>query len=321
VAGELGVGAEAVDGADLAEQLGRRERGTTGQLEQPRRERRRLGLELAVELGDRAAEAATPAEQLARDPHLGRLLAPSELTAEPLQPDRSVECAQRDPQRRVELVQVPTQPLLRTTSLADEIVAMVDQQLQLAQPSLFGPWRVEPRLAQSSPSDGERVDQIRLASHPATTALRRRQPGRHPHQPLPVPLQRLLQATRHVTAVLQRPQPPPTNPLRPGNKLLAVARLQRVHLPTYLVDGNSGQGVLVHVHPDHDHVLASYRWGRPTSGQASIEASCQAPIKSRSTVSGRRRRHNTGKSAKRRHSGIESAAAFPNLSPQPDNTG
>ena len=38
VAGQLGVRSEAVDGADLAEQLGRRERGTIGELEQPRRE-------------------------------------------------------------------------------------------------------------------------------------------------------------------------------------------------------------------------------------------------------------------------------------------
>jgi hypothetical protein len=49
--------------------------------------------------------------------------------------------------------------------------------------------------------------------------------------------------------------------------------------------------------------------GRPASGQASIEASCQAPIRSRSAVSGRRRRHNAGKSALGRHAGIESAAA------------
>jgi hypothetical protein len=36
---------------------------------------------------------------------------------------------------------------------------------------------------------------------------------------------------------------------------------------------------------------------QPASGQASLEGSCQAPIRSRSTVSGRRRRHNAGKPA------------------------
>ncbi len=42
VAGELGVGAEAIDGADFAEQLGRCECGTAGQLEQARRDRHGL---------------------------------------------------------------------------------------------------------------------------------------------------------------------------------------------------------------------------------------------------------------------------------------
>ena len=41
------------------------------------------------------------------------------------------------------------------------------------------------------------------------------------------------------------------------------------------------------------------RWGRPASGQSLTRGSCQAPIRSRSTVSGRRRRHNAGKSALR----------------------
>jgi len=49
VTGELGIRFEAVDGADLAEELGRSERGTAGELEQPGRERRRLGVELASE--------------------------------------------------------------------------------------------------------------------------------------------------------------------------------------------------------------------------------------------------------------------------------
>jgi hypothetical protein len=45
---------------------------------------------------------------------------------------RRVESAQRDDQRRVELVQVPAQPLLGSSPLVDEIITMINQQLDLA---------------------------------------------------------------------------------------------------------------------------------------------------------------------------------------------
>jgi hypothetical protein len=67
VAGELGVGAEAVDGADLAEQLRGRERGASGELEQSRRDLAGVHMQLAVELGDGAGECAATAEELACD--------------------------------------------------------------------------------------------------------------------------------------------------------------------------------------------------------------------------------------------------------------
>jgi hypothetical protein len=108
---------------------------------------------------------------------------------------------------------VPAQTLLRPTPLVDEVVSVVDQQLQLAQPSLLGPWPIEQGLAQRSPRDGERVDQVRLAAHPATPPLRCGQPRRHPDQALPLTLQPPLQAAGHMPTVLQRPPAPPANPL------------------------------------------------------------------------------------------------------------
>src|SRR5581483_4423326 len=45
-----------------------------------------------------------------------------------------------------------------------------------------------------------------------------------------------------------------TDPLRPGDERLVVARFQAVELTADLINGNSRQGVLVHVHPDHDHL-------------------------------------------------------------------
>lgn len=138
VAGELGIRSEASDRSDLAEQFGGRERGTTWEFEQLRSQRRGLHLELPVELADRAGQATAAAEQLAGDPDLRCLLAAAELSAEPLKPDAAVERAERDLLCRVELVQVPAQTLLSPSTLVDEIVAMVDQQLQLTRPQERG---------------------------------------------------------------------------------------------------------------------------------------------------------------------------------------
>ena len=120
---------------------------------------------------------------------------------------------------------------------------MVDQQLQLPQPSFTGWRRVEYRLTQSGSGDRERVDQVRLAPHPAAPSFRCGQLWRHPYQPLTLPPQRPLQAARHVPTVHQRPQPAPGDPLRPADKLGRVARLQAVELPTDLIDSNSREGV------------------------------------------------------------------------------
>ena len=53
---------------------------------------------------------------------------------------------------------MPAQPLLAAAPLLDEVVAMIDQQLQLAQHLLAGARPVEIRLLQRGSRDGERVD-------------------------------------------------------------------------------------------------------------------------------------------------------------------
>src|SRR5436190_22509593 len=69
----------------------------------------------------------------------------------------------------------------------------------------------------------------------------------------------------------------------------------------------------VYVHSDHDHSTRLHRQEGATGEWTDLNrGESHAPIRSHSTVSGRRRRHNTGKSAEHRHSGIESAAANPN---------
>jgi len=131
----------------------------------------------------RASRAAAP-EQLTGDPHLRRLLAAGQPAAEPLEPDAAVECAQRHRQRRIELVQVPAQALPAAASLGDQVVSMIEQPFQLAQPLLACARPVEVGLLQRGPRDRERIERIRLAAHAAATTRRSGQPRRHAHQPL-----------------------------------------------------------------------------------------------------------------------------------------
>jgi len=87
---------------------------------------------LAVEGKDAPAEAAAAAGELARDPDLHCLLAATQAAGNVVEPDGAVERAGRDRELWVEVVQLPAQPLLGTPALVDEVVAMVDEQLQLA---------------------------------------------------------------------------------------------------------------------------------------------------------------------------------------------
>jgi hypothetical protein len=68
-------------------------------------------------------------DQVAGEPHLQLLLAPRKPTRNALQLRGAVEAPQRHLVGRVELMQMPTQPLLAAASLCHEILAMVDQQL------------------------------------------------------------------------------------------------------------------------------------------------------------------------------------------------
>jgi len=64
-------------------------------------------------------------------------------------------------------VQVPAQPLLRSSALVDKVVAVVDEQLQLTQPLLARTRVIQARLAQGGPGDRQRIDRIGLTADPA----------------------------------------------------------------------------------------------------------------------------------------------------------
>ena len=193
---------------------------------------------------------------------------------------------------------------------------MVDQQLQLPQPLLTRTRAFQPRLPQRRPGDRERVDRVRLAAHPARPPLRRHQLRRHPHQPLARSDQRPLERTGQLPAVLERPQPllaratPPTEQLLPSPARSAqrpAGRPRRRRPPSATACARP---------PQHDHSdrLLNH-WGRPASGQASLEAAAKL-------LSGHARRSREGggdttlaSRPPRRHPGIESAAANPSLCP------
>jgi hypothetical protein len=101
-----------------------------------------------------------------------------------------------------------------------------------------------------------------------------------------------------MPAILQRPQPLLIDErLRPLDDAVVDSARSFSERPPDLVDGNRRQRVLVHVHPDHDHRYRLLPLGATGERTDLTRGSCQAPIRSRSTVSRRRRRHNAGKSA------------------------
>src|SRR2546430_10153478 len=61
---------------------------------------------------DRACQRLAAADQVAGDPHLRRLFTPSQLPADTVEPERTVKRTKRDRERRIELVEMPAQPLL-----------------------------------------------------------------------------------------------------------------------------------------------------------------------------------------------------------------
>ena len=127
VPGELGVGLEAVDRPDLGEHLRRRDSGAAGQLEQCRRQLRRSLFELLLKLCDRPVERPDALDELASEAHLQLLLAPGQPAADPLELRSPIEPPQRHLVGRVELMQMPAQPLLGAAALIDQIVAVIDQ--------------------------------------------------------------------------------------------------------------------------------------------------------------------------------------------------
>jgi hypothetical protein len=243
--------------------------------------------ELLVELADRAVELPDDRDEVAGDPHLQLLIAPREPAADAFELRGAVEPAQRDLVGRVELVQMPTQPLLGAAVLVDEIVAVIDQQLQLAVDLFVRPRPAQVRLSDRGSGDRECVDRVRLAACAARAALRHSQLRRHPHQLRAGTKQLPFEPASQLSAVLNRPEALAIECSSPAEQLVAAdwnhPLLER---PACLVDGDCRHRSLVYVQPDHDHlhrlqaVGGDRRADRPQSRPRG-----HAPIRSHSTVS------------------------------------
>jgi hypothetical protein len=160
-----------------------------------------------------------------------------EPAADALQVGRPAEHPQRHGEGRVKLMQVPTQPLLRAAPLVDEIIAVVDEQLQIAEDLLAWTRPAKLRLTERCSRDRERIDRVRLPARPASATLGRHQLRRHPHQLLTRPKQLPLEPARQLPAILHRPQPLASEPCRPADELVAADRDRPlVEQPTSLVN-------------------------------------------------------------------------------------
>src|SRR4029450_9910085 len=112
---------------------------------------------------------------------------------------------------------------------------------------------------------------------PATAALRR--------QAAPA------RAARGVPAVFERPQPLRLERARPLERRFGTDGARPLSdCAAELVDGHGRQRLLVYVQTNNDHGDRLLPLGATGERTGLTRGSCQAPLRSRSTVSGRRRR-------------------------------
>jgi hypothetical protein len=162
---------------------------------------------------------------------------------------------------------VPAQPVLGPGALGDQILTVVAEQPHLHRPlvEVGGREALRPVLDDRA-RHRQRVDLVRLARLALPAPGGAHPVRRHPDNPLAGGEQRLLQPPRHVPAVLDRPHPFVVQPARPAHsgqmpRLLGLDLALAAHPAGSRVDGRQRVCVLVRVHPDHDHLPPSLRFG------------------------------------------------------------
>jgi len=261
VAGEGVLALEAADVGGLGDDLRRRQRADTDDCQQRRRQ-------LPDTRGDLALECPLPHRQLANlSKHVGGDARHHSLQLSESGGDgvKVLVARQRPPgrvPRRVEFVEMPSQPVDAPGPLIDQVFSMIDKQPQLtSRPVELSGGQI--RVAQRRPSHRQRVDRIRLAIGPRRVTSTGHQLRRHPHDPLPCPQQVGLQSPRQVPAVLHRPAPLPVEPLRPPQHRQMICggrrrRRQLAKLAADLVDGHHRVAALVRIDPQCHHVPVTF---------------------------------------------------------------
>ena len=277
MAGELGVGLEAVDRADLGEQLRGGDRAAAGQLEQ----RRRDLLRSAVRAPGRARRSSRLSErQRATSSRASRTCSSCSRRASQ-RPTRS-RCDGRSSIRsgttKVGSSWCRCQRSrcwIRRRSSTRSSRWSTSSFRSRGRRCSSGARPAQVRLAQRRPGDRERVDRVRLARAPG----RRAAPAPSASAaPAPAP-RRARAAAAPASGVSCRQsssahsRSPPSAAAQPSSSSLPTGDRPLVEHPAGLVDGDRGHRLLVYVHSDHDHLARlQCRWGRPASGQTSIEA-------------------------------------------------
>jgi hypothetical protein len=113
---------------------------------------------------------------------LGRAPEPAR---EPIEPDEPVEAAGRQLELGPAVVEEPAQAVLDPRALRDQVLAMVEQQLDLAcRARELSRRQGLDAFLQCGARDRQRVDRVRLAALPRRAAAPRHQLRRHAHDPL-----------------------------------------------------------------------------------------------------------------------------------------
>ena len=151
-------------------------------------------------------------------------------------------------------------------ALGDEVLAVIGEQPDLHRSLVeVGGGEALHAVLDDGPSDGERVDLVRLAGL-ALAAPRGAHPlRRHPHDPLAGRDQRLLEPARDVAAVLDRPHPLLVEPARPAHRgqmprLLGLDLPGAAHPAGSRVHRRQRVRALVRVRSDHDHLHRPFVW-------------------------------------------------------------
>src|SRR6266446_10766090 len=279
--GKSGAGAKATGISGLAYELGGGQNPTPGKCQQARRQRGHHGCQLPLELIDSKVQLHGSGSQLP-----GQLSHQARTSIEKgfdsLNSRPPTQRPRGDLEPRLQFVKQPLQSILHSSSLADEILAMVEKQPHFARVLLQMRLR-QVGFAERSACDSQCINGVRLAplahAAPAFCSHMRW----YSHDDLAHAEKVFLKTSSHVTTVLNGPTPlRPT--LRPAQDIEVARRCcchgVRTQLPPGLVYSYHRMAPLVRVGAQCHHSLVSFfrgaltgrrtrlSWGKPISYQA-----------------------------------------------------